>query len=552
LLSLAGPGNSPADDKTPTEASASADSKKSSDAANKDDTTASNSKSESGKDKSSAKDTDKKDKDKTAKAEDKSAAKEDKKSEAKAKPKTYKVEAKRLKVVVPVDGTFVARKMEEVALRPEAWSEYEIEDVIEHGAKVHKGQRLIKFDDEKINQAIQDMELEQRLNDLTITKAEEDMPRLEKTLKLDFADADRAAENAKADFKRYNDVDRPMAMKSAEFMVKYYTFMLDYEKDELKELEKMYKADDLTEETEEIVLKRQRNSVEFAEFSLEGAKIDSAELVKVRIPRMDIRMKEQLDRTAIAKARAQMALSLDLDRARSELDQRKKARTKALDRHAKMLGDKELMEIKSPMGGIVFYGQCVNGRWSDTPSLINRFKPHSKVAPDSTIMTIVESRPLWVTSTIDESKRPEVADSQKVKVTLPLEGADHVSGEVKSISPIPVSAGKFEIHFDLTQDQIPDWVVAGTSCKVQITTYDKADALAVPKKAVHDDKDDPDQHYVWVVDPDDTDAKPERRTVKLGKRNSDEIEILKGLKKGDVVSLDDEDTKEKGEKEKQD
>ncbi|HEX5033906.1 MAG TPA: hypothetical protein VFW62_05445, partial [bacterium] len=117
---------------------------------------------------------------------------------------------------------------------------------------------------------------------------------------------------------------------------------------------------------------------------------------------------------------------------------------------------------------------------------------------------------------------------------------------------IPVSAGKFEIHFDLTQDQIPDWVVAGTSCKVQITTYDKADALAVPKKAVHDDKDDPDQHYVWVVDPDDTDAKPERRTVKLGKRNSDEIEILKGLKKGDVVSLDDEDTKEKGEKEKQD
>src|SRR5262249_33329463 len=203
-------------------------------------------------------------KDKAAKADEKPAAKDDKKPAAKPEPKkrkTLKVEAKRMKVVVPLDGVFVARKMEEVALRPEVWSEYEIEDIIEHGAKVHKGERLVKFDPEKINQSIQDMELEQRMNDLAITKAEDELPRAEKTLKLDFAAAERAAENAKADLKRYNEVERPMAIKSAEFMVKYYNFMLDYEKDELKELEKMYKADDLTEETEEIVLKRQRNQV---------------------------------------------------------------------------------------------------------------------------------------------------------------------------------------------------------------------------------------------------------------------------------------------------
>ena len=132
----------------------------------------------------------------------------------------------------------------------------------------------------------------------------------------------------KDDLKRYNELDRPMALKTAEFMVKYYNFMLDYEKDELHELEKMYKADDLTEETEEIVLKRQRNSVEFAQFSLESAKLDTEEMTKVRIPRMDIRMKEQLDRTALARARAQMALSLDLDSARYQLEQRKKLRTK--------------------------------------------------------------------------------------------------------------------------------------------------------------------------------------------------------------------------------
>src|SRR6187455_2180568 len=210
-----------------------------------------------------------------------------------------------------------------------------------------------------------------------------------------------------------------------------------------------------------------------------------------------------------------MALSMDLNRARQELEQRKKMRAKSLEKQTKILADKELMEIKSPVDGIVFYGQCVNGRWSDTPSLINRYKPHNNVTGNSILMTIVESRPLWVTSTIDESKRPDVSDGQKVKVALPLEGSDRVSGDVKSISPIPTGPGKFEINFDLNQEQIPKWVIAGMSCKVQITTYDKPDVLVVPKKAVHDDKDDPDQHYVWLVDPDDTEAKPERRIVKL-------------------------------------
>ena len=138
-------------------------------------------------------------------------------------------------------------------------------------------------------------------------KAEEDMPRLEKTLAMDLTAAERADKEAKEDFDRYNQIDRPMYVKSAEFMAKYYEFMLDYEKDELEQLVKMYEADDLTEETEEIVLKRQKNSVESAEFSLEGAKLNRDELLNVRLPRYDIEIKEGLERTAMALARAKLA-----------------------------------------------------------------------------------------------------------------------------------------------------------------------------------------------------------------------------------------------------
>jgi multidrug efflux pump subunit AcrA (membrane-fusion protein) len=464
---------------------------------------------------------------------------------AAAKRKTLKIEPKRLKIDLTLDGTFVAEKMAEVPLRPETWSNYEIVEVAEHGAKVHKGEVLVKFDSEDINEAIADLELDQRLNELAILRADEELPRMEKSLKMDFADAERANKHAKIDFDRYQEIERPLTEKTAKFMVKYYDASLDYEKDELEQLEKMYEADDLTEETEEIVLKRQRSAVEFAEFSLESAKASSDEMLKIRLPRMDIAMRESLERAAIALGRAQTSLALDLNQARYEQEQRKKARKKSLDRHAKLSADRELMEIKSPADGVVFYGQAVNGKWADTQSLINKYKPHNNVSSGAILMTIVEPRPLYITAMFDEANRPDLKDDLKAKVALPAEGSDRVEGEVKSISPIPVSAGKFEIKFEVDEKQIPEWIAPGMSCKVSMTTYDKKDAVVVPKTAVHDDEYDADKHYVWIVNPDDEEAKPERRDVKLGKRKGDELEIVKGLKKDDVISLDDEDKKKK-------
>jgi multidrug efflux pump subunit AcrA (membrane-fusion protein) len=369
---------------------------------------------------------------------------------------------------------------------------------------------------------------------------------MEKQLKMDFDLAERSNREAKEDFERYNEIDRPQTIKSAEFMVKYYGFQLDYEKDELDQLEKMYAADDLTEETEEVVLKRQRNSVEYAEYSLENAVLRRDETLKIMLPRYDVAIKESLERAEMALARARTALSVDLNRARYELEQRKEARTKSLDRHAKLLEDRGLMEIKSPAEGIVFYGQCVNGRWGETSQLISKYKPHGTVMPGATLVTIVEPRPLYITATVDEGKRPDVAEGQKASIALPAEGADRLAADVKSISAIPVSAGKFEIELELPQDKIPDWVVAGMSCKIQVKSYENKEALTVPKAAVRDDEDDPNQKYVWIVNPDDAEAKPDRRNVTLGKRSGDDVEVLKGLKAGEVVSLDDESKKSTG------
>src|SRR5690242_9167435 len=139
-------------EKAPTEAKDDAKKEKDSDAAKKE--AAAKSEGESKKAKADAKDTEKSEKkgnekasaeaskEKTAKSEQKSSGKEEKKAakEEPKKRKTLKVESKRLKIDLPLDGTFVPRKMDEIQFKPKAWSEYEIVEVADLGAKVHKGE----------------------------------------------------------------------------------------------------------------------------------------------------------------------------------------------------------------------------------------------------------------------------------------------------------------------------------------------------------------------------------------------------------------------------
>jgi hypothetical protein len=478
-----------------------------------------------------------------AKADDKSDAKDEKPK--KKERKTYKVKPKRLKVDVSLDGAFVADKMTEVPLRPDSWSQYEIVEVVEHGATAHAGQTLVKFDDEKINEAIADLELDQHLSELAIRRAEQDFPRQEKTLTMDATEAERTDKNAKQDYDRYHKIDRPMILKSVDYSLKYAQFNLDYQQDELDQLEKMYEADDLTEETEEVVLKRSRNQLDFAKFNLESTKLNVDEILNVRLPRNDIRIKESLDRAELNLNRAKTALAVDPAKARFELEKQKQSRAKSLDRHVKLLADRDLMEIKAPVDGVVYYGECVDGRWGDLPSLLKKLEPHNTVSSGTVLMTILDVRPMHVLAVADEAKRADLATGQTTKIAPPADDSEPLAGKVKSVSTAPVASGKFAVAVDLTGSDLPEWIVPGVSCKMKITTYDKSDALAVPKKAVHTDEDDEDVKYVWLVDTDDADAKAERRDVKTGKTSGEDVEVLKGLKKDDVISLDDESEKDK-------
>jgi len=465
---------------------------------------------------------------------------DDSDDDGKKQRKTAAVQQKPIKVDVTVDGTFVASNMTPVVLRPEAWSSFKIEELVPHGATVNEGEVLVRFDAKKLNQELADLELSQKLSDLSLRQAEQEFPRLEKSLAMALTDARQTHERTHQDYKRYKEEDRARMIKAAEMSLKSSKQRLDYARDELNQLEKMYEADDLTEETEEIVLTRTRQQVESAEYSYDLAKNRYEETLSITMPRRDVENSEAVDRVDLSLARAELSSQIDLNRARYELEQQKIRRDKSIERHAKLVQDRGLMAIKSPASGIVYYGQCVNGKWSDMSSMQGKLKPHASVTSGTVMMTIVEPKEMYLLASVSEKERPSIEQGQRARIKTAAPGVDSMAGSVTSVSPIPVSTGKFALKVDLQTDDLPEWLVPGMSGKIRITTYHNEDALVVDKKAVHTAEGDDEKKYVWLVKGKGDDQTVSKQRVKTGKSKGDLVEILDGLEKGDVVSLEDE------------
>src|SRR5262249_3080851 len=308
-----------------------------------------------------------------------------------------KVEKGAIRAEVPLKGTIEAEQMTEVSIRPGAWAmPLTVKKAVPHGTTVKKGDLLVQLDLDKIDQAIRDLKADRALAELAIKQAEEELPVLEKSVPLDLAAAERAKQLADEDLKKFTEVDRPLAEEGAKQSVKSATHYLEYAKEELRQLEKMYRSKDLTEETEEIILKRQRHQVETAEFGLKTATIRSDQVLKLDLPRKAVTLREDAAKHAVSLEKAQHTLPLTVNQKRLGLSKLKYDNERTAERLQKLEMDHKAMTIRAPVDGIVYYGRSQHGQWTTAATVAAKLQPGGIVMPAETIVTVVTPRPYFI------------------------------------------------------------------------------------------------------------------------------------------------------------
>jgi multidrug resistance efflux pump len=470
---------------------------------------------------------------KSAKAKDIAGRKNDaKESESSAAPDTVKVKKQRFKIDVTLDGIFEAQHMTEVVLRSKEWSDFEVLSAVEHGTRVNPGDVLATLDTEKIDKTIGDLCHDQVVSRLALQEAESLLVALRATVPLDLAATQRSQRIADEDLSYFLNVDRPLSQRIVDFNVKLSENNLAYEKEELRQLEKMYKADDLVEETEEIILKRTRDTVERAKFMVELMKSERDNFLKMRLPRVEETVKTAAQRQALDTQKTKATLPLASRRAELALEKLKVEAARSEEKLKRLMTDRAAMIVKAPVGGVVYYGRYSRGKWGGLETIADKLRRGGRLTADDVFMTIVETRPLLVRTLVSEKQLQFVTAGLKA-IVRPTSYPDlKLAAIVQSVGRFPLGSKEFDARLTVATDEAAAAVVPGMTCDVKLIAYQKPDALVVPVSTVGSDDNEPQKQYVSLVG---KDGKTTRREVTAGKRNDKQIEILGGLVAGDEI-----------------
>ncbi len=371
---------------------------------------------------------------------------------------------------VKLSGVFESLDAKEVKADNEHLASLKIKRILPHGTKVSKGQNIVWFETEEIDKTIKDAEIDLRLSKLTQEDEEFSYKQFLETQTLDRKAAELARQNAQQDFDNFVQVDREHQKATAEQNLKSAVASLENAEEELKQLEQMYKEDDLTEESEEIVLKRAKQSVEFAQFRLDGTKITSDRTVKQTIPRTQAQQDESLARAQLTHQ--QKMHDLDSARRRRDIEIARK-RDKLKDEEEKvkeMRDERKKAVLQSPLDGILLHGKLTRGKLSDKPSALEE---GSTVTGKQVIATVVNSARLQVRIDLNEDQLSKLAVGDKCKVTAKAFPDHQFNGRVKSISPIAYAGNKFDCLVTIKRGKDSPAIVPTMHCDVEFAEKGK-------------------------------------------------------------------------------
>ncbi|TWT59194.1 HlyD family efflux transporter periplasmic adaptor subunit [Allorhodopirellula solitaria] len=367
--------------------------------------------------------------------------------------------------VVKVDGVFEAVRSWELVHDRDQIQTLEVERILPHGDRVTKGQTVVWFDSEAVDRQLDNAETEMQLAELAADDDQFAYEQFLKTQEFDREAAERTRDQARQDYDNYVKVDREQTIESAEFSLKNSRYYLANAQEELTQLTQMYEEDDLTEESEEIVLKRAKQAVESAEFNLEKAEVRTERMISQTVPLQDATHEDALAKAEMAYAKT----TRNLTSAKKQRDLKRKQAARELAKKSEDLQtlreQRKAIVMKAPGDGIVLYGQLTRGALGSKPSTI---EVGSKISQKQVVATIVNPNRLRVRVELSESQLATVVADAKC-VIKPVSQPDlSFDGVVTRVAGVPFAAKKFDAEIKI-KGKVDDAIVPAMTCSVEFT-----------------------------------------------------------------------------------
>jgi HlyD family secretion protein len=427
-----------------------------------------------------------------------------------------------------LDATALPDTASPIRLDAEIWTAFKIVSIADHGRAVKEGDALLVFETQDIDRKLADTKQSIATATLNLAQAELDLATLERTVPEQLARLKRAAAVAAEELEHFNKTARKSAEESAGFDLKRREQLLASYNEEMKQLIKMYAADDITEETEEIILQKQRDAVEAAEFALRMEILNHKRIIEVNLPRQLTSLTQTRDDTALSLDKGEKDLPRSVELKKLEIT----ALKTGLERDGKTLADLEkdrvLFEIKAPEDGLFYHGAIVGGKWT-TGDLIKTLEPGGAAPVGKTFATFIPStaKPL-IQAFPNQATARVLAEGAEGVAIVPGREDIAIPVSLKSIAATPAPDLTHHATFTATWPENLR-AVPGQSLQIRLVSHNNEQAITVPTKALNFGP------KGWTVEVKLADGKTEARPVTRGRSDAENTEITAGLEAGQVV-----------------
>ena len=441
--------------------------------------------------------------------------------------KTIKAVQKEIRVTLSLEGYFEDPDALPFSIDTTSWSEIKVLSPPVHGKRIQKGERLIEIDLEKINKKRNEMNHELSILNLNQEILSSELKRDEQINKIELEKINRMEQYNREEFERYKNIELPYEKKSAVYDLKKYEENLSYVMEELIQLRKMYEADDLTEETEEIILQRTQNDVNRMKFSLEGAKIRKDKTLKLEIPQSVSDKQDSFEKKILTYKANRVIKPVELRKKKLEMKKIEEEKKFLSENRVKLEKDLLILKAKSPIAGTLFVGTFDRGKWSGSKLFETKLKKGGLIKQYEEFITLCPGKNIQARIRIPEKNLVDLSGVKK-GVLIPGYNSDqNLNASITEIGKFPIEPKSYDAVVSFTIPDEEKTPLPGSSCILKIITYQNKNAITLPLSSVYKEDHDPEVRYVYLLS---AKGKPVKKIVKTGKTSGENIEILEGIR----------------------
>jgi|GEM_PF-1533177 len=453
------------------------------------------------------------------------------KEETKAadRPTMVKAVAAPVIIVETIAARVESQVNHEIRIDMDQWTDLEVAEAAAQGTSVKQGDAVLKFDTEKIDQKMREAKLDMQLAQLEkeLAAAEQDYANRVWDMEREMAETTWA--ETRDDIQFWLDVRKGLMIESAERSLQQSKFSVEYAQEELGQLEKMYSEDELTEESEKIVLERSKRDLDNSQFWLKRSKVETDRELAVDIPRSEEQQKRQLRKGELEYNKAMIDLPASKKRREITYEKSRVTHEKTVEEFEKLQADHSKMVLAAPAEGVLYHGSFKRGAWTnESGSKMRQIKADDNLGNDVVVMTVLDPARLQLRCDLTEAQQPKVLPGMVVHLTSEALAGKKFTGTVQSVSDFPVDGENYDCV--LTLDGQPEGFRPGMGCSGKVIVYEQKSAILVPKASVFSDNDGI-SHYVYRW----SNGIATRHEVVTGRDHDTKTEILEGLLENDEI-----------------